>query len=75
MSRKGNWWENAPMESFFGTVKEECVGSTIDESHDEARLAIFTYARGVLPSHPTTFDTWVQEPACLGTDGKSADET
>ena len=30
------------MESFFGTVKEECVGSTIYSSHDEARGAIFT---------------------------------
>jgi putative transposase len=31
------------MESFFGTVKEECVGSTISSSHDEARLELFTY--------------------------------
>jgi len=31
------------MESFFGTRKDECVGSTIYSSHDEARLALFTY--------------------------------
>lgn len=31
------------MESFFGTLKEECVGSTIYASHEEARLALFTY--------------------------------
>jgi len=43
MSRKGNCWDNAVMESFFGTVKEECVGSTIYSSHDEARLELFTY--------------------------------
>jgi len=43
MSRKGNCWDNAAMESFFGTLKEECVGSTIYTSHDEARLALFTY--------------------------------
>ncbi len=43
MSRKGNCWDNAAMESFFGTLKEECVGSTIYTSHAEARLAIFTY--------------------------------
>ncbi len=43
MSRKGNCWDNAAMESFFGTVKDECVGSTIYSSHDEARLALFTY--------------------------------
>jgi putative transposase len=43
MSRKGNCWDNAAMESFFGTLKEECVGSTIYSSHEEARLALFTY--------------------------------
>ena len=43
MSCKGNCWDNAAMESFFGSFKEECVGSTISVSHDEARLAIFTY--------------------------------
>ncbi len=30
------------MESFFGTVKNECVGSTVYSSHDEARLELFT---------------------------------
>ena len=43
MSCKGNCWDNAAMESFFSTLKEECVGSTIYSSHDEARLALFTY--------------------------------
>ena len=43
MSRKGNCWDNAAMESFFGSLKEECVGSTIYQSHEEARLALFTY--------------------------------
>ena len=43
MSRKGNCWDNAAMESFFGTVKEECVGEMIYSSHEEARSALFTY--------------------------------
>jgi putative transposase len=43
MSRKGNCWDNAAMESFFGTLKDECVGSMLYSSHDEARLALFTY--------------------------------
>jgi putative transposase len=43
MSRKGNCWDNAAMESFFGTLKDECIGNIIYASHDEARLAIFTY--------------------------------
>lgn len=43
MSRKGNCWDNAVMESFFGTLKDEEVGEDIYSSHDEARLALFTY--------------------------------
>lgn len=43
MSRTGNCWDNAAMESFFGSLKEECVGNTIYTSHEEARLALFTY--------------------------------
>jgi putative transposase len=42
MSRKGNCWDNSVMESFFGTLKDECVGSTLYSSHDEARLELFT---------------------------------
>jgi transposase InsO family protein len=29
MSRKGNCWDNAAMESFFGSLKGECVGELI----------------------------------------------
>jgi transposase InsO family protein len=43
MSRKGNCWDNSVMESFFGTLKDECVGSTVYSSHDEARSELFTY--------------------------------
>ncbi len=43
MSRKGNCWDNAAVESFFGSLKEECVGSTIYPSHEQARQALFEY--------------------------------
>jgi putative transposase len=43
MSRKGNCWDNAAMESFFGTLKDECVRETFYSSHDEARSALFIY--------------------------------
>jgi putative transposase len=43
MSRKGNCWDNVAMESFFGILKDECVGSMIYSSHEAARLALFTY--------------------------------
>jgi putative transposase len=43
MSRKGNCWDNATMESFFGSLKEECLGSTVYPSHEHARLSLFEY--------------------------------
>jgi hypothetical protein len=35
------------MESFFGTGKDEDVGSTVYASHDEARLALFPTWKGI----------------------------
>jgi len=43
MSRKGNCWDNAPMESFFGRLKVELVYAKDFQSIDEARSAIFSY--------------------------------
>ena len=41
MSRRGNCWDNAVMESFFSTVKSE-LGEHFD-SHGEAKMALFDY--------------------------------
>jgi transposase InsO family protein len=43
MSRKGNCYDNAPAESFFGTFKTELVFHRQYETHTEARLDIFEY--------------------------------
>jgi transposase InsO family protein len=43
MSRKGNCWDNAPMESFFHSLKTECVGFEDYKSLSEARTSIFSY--------------------------------
>jgi transposase InsO family protein len=43
MSRKGNCLDNAPMESFFGSLKNELVHRTRFKTRDEARRAIFEY--------------------------------
>jgi len=43
MSRKGNCWDNAPMESFFGTLKTELVYHEDYKARAEARLSIFDY--------------------------------
>ena len=41
MSRKGNCWDNAPMESFFHTLKTELVHHRDDQTRDAARRDIF----------------------------------
>jgi transposase InsO family protein len=43
MSRKGNCYDNAMMESFFGTLKEEWVERHRFETRREARTAVFSY--------------------------------
>lgn len=43
MSRKGDPWDNAPMESFFGTLKTELVHDRRYRSRVEARGDIFEY--------------------------------
>lgn len=42
MSRKGDCWDNAPMESFWGKMKLEFVDRTYD-TLDEARTAVYEY--------------------------------
>jgi putative transposase len=43
MSRKGNCWDNAPMESFFKTMKAELVYQQRYETHEDAKRSIFDY--------------------------------
>ena len=43
MSRKGNCWDNAVAESFFATLKTECVYTRRFATRAEAREAIFEF--------------------------------
>ncbi len=43
MSRKGNCWDNAAMESFFGTLKQELVHRQTYGTREEARRSLFEY--------------------------------
>ncbi len=43
MSGKGNCYDNAVTEAFFGSVKDECVHRTVYHSHEEARRSLFEY--------------------------------
>ena len=43
MSRKGNCWDNAVAESFFGSMKNEWVQKKIYETLEDAKKDIFNY--------------------------------
>lgn len=43
MSRKGDCWDNAPMESLNGTLKVECVHGEHFATREQARRAIIEY--------------------------------
>jgi transposase InsO family protein len=43
MSRKGDCWDNAPVESFFATLKRERVYHRRYQTREEARVDLFQY--------------------------------
>jgi transposase InsO family protein len=43
MSRRGNCWDNAPMESFFASLKKELVHHEDYRTREEAKASIFEY--------------------------------
>ncbi len=51
MSRKGNCWDNAPMESFFHTLKTERVHHRIYATKEQARRDLFAYIEGFYNTH------------------------
>lgn len=43
MSRRANCWDNAPMESFFASLKKELIHDADFATREEAQVAIFEY--------------------------------
>ena len=43
MSRSGNVWDNAAMESFFSSLKTERIRGKVYRSRDEVRADVFDY--------------------------------
>jgi len=43
MSRKGDPWDNAPMESFFGTLKTELIHRQKFTTREDAKTKVFEY--------------------------------
>ena len=46
MSGKGNPYDNAPMESFFGRLKTELVHHCVYQTRQEARISLFAHIEG-----------------------------
>jgi putative transposase len=46
MSRRGNCWDNAPLESFSATLKKELLRDADFATRQQARTAIFDYIEG-----------------------------
>lgn len=43
MNRKGNCWDNAPMECFWGKMKQEWLNEQHFKTREEAKKAVFEY--------------------------------
>ena len=43
MSRRGDCWDNAPMESFFASLKKELMHHENSQTRAEARAGVFEY--------------------------------
>ena len=43
MSRKSNCWDNAPMECFWGKLKQEWLNEQHFKTRNEAKKAVFEY--------------------------------
>src|SRR5262249_34305197 len=49
MSRKANCWDNAPMESFFGSMKTELDDASGYQKHRAARPGRLKFIEGAVP--------------------------
>jgi len=68
MNGVGSWYDNAPMGSFFGTLKSEWVHHHVYHTRDEARADLFFYIESFYPrsdlrqSAPATLGTGLSQP-------------
>ncbi len=61
MSRSGNGWDNAAMESFFSSLKTERTARKTYRTRDEARATCRLH-RTVLQREASSHDDWISEP-------------
>jgi putative transposase len=51
MNGAGTWYDNAPMESFFGTLKSELVHHRAYQTRNEAKADVFYYIESFYNRH------------------------
>ena len=67
MSRKGDCWDDAPMESFVHTLKTERVHHRVYATRAEARRDLFGIHRGLLQSASPALGPGISQPSRDGT--------
>lgn len=68
MSRKGNCWDNAPMESFFHTLKTEFVHHEGFSTRSEAKLKIFEWIECFYNRHRLHSSLGYKTPVAFATE-------
>jgi putative transposase len=68
MSRSGNVWDNAAMESFFSSLKTERTARKVYRTRDQARADVFDYIERFYKSAETAFDHRLSQPYGVRTD-------
>ena len=62
MSRSGNVWDNAAMESFFSSLKTERIGRKVYRTRDAARADVFDYIERFYKHDPQALDHRLPQP-------------
>jgi len=62
ISRRGNCWDNAAMESFFSTMKTERLSKKHYPTRDELRADVFDYIERFYNARRRALDDWVYQP-------------
>ena len=70
MSRSGNVWDNAAMESFFSSLKTERTARKTYRTRDEARADVFDYIERFYNREASSFDDRISEPYGVRGEGR-----
>ena len=70
MSRRGNCWDNAPMESFFASLKKELVHDEDYATRDAGEGEHLRVHRGVLQPRPPALVAGVRRPGRVRADAQ-----